>query len=364
MGAAQNQDIPNCKVGGDHGAFQPNVNGPTCAMAASLNPGQTFIANIGGQANFTGQLSDMLSCVLLPPACRAVPSRIRSPRCCARSAPTARPRPRKTGDFLRDDAYLYVDLSRQRGRLLGAPQLDALPEFLFAVGSGSAGTAHDVSVHGVRAAVRRRAAAARASAADLTGTCVSAEDGRSCGVADAVNALKLTKKDPSHVLVDVIAGPTAPFQIKLGPPALADSSQWPYVAPSRTQSDGTSGLPPSASTPSRGRSPTKASSDTDCADWFDVQMAIAANQVATLLSYLCLPSSFDASRCTVVGHSTDASGKTIDHAAAPVQTTRGHAVVLERRTWDGRGVPVCEGDLVQLASGAVSPPSITATCSR
>ncbi|HTA21086.1 MAG TPA: hypothetical protein VK989_17455, partial [Polyangia bacterium] len=61
LGAAQSQDIPNCRVGGDQGAFQLNVNGPTCATA-SLNAGQTFIANIGGQANYTGELSDMISC--------------------------------------------------------------------------------------------------------------------------------------------------------------------------------------------------------------------------------------------------------------------------------------------------------------
>ncbi len=272
------------------------------------------------------------------------------------------PAPTQNSDFLRDDAYLYVIFLANEDDC-SAPPNSTLFDSSSQLVADPLGprTTFRCTEFGLLCGGEPPP---RASAADLTGTCVSAEDGRLLRVADAVNALKLTKKDPSHVLVDVIAGPTAPFQIKLGPPALADSSQWPYVAPSCTQSDGTSGLPSVRFNAFAQAFADKGVFDTDCADSFDVQMTIAANQVATLLSYPCLPSSFDASRCTVVGHSTDASGKTID---TPLPQCKQPAGTQSCWNVEPGTAAACLGAQVisfSFASGAVSPPSITATCSR
>jgi hypothetical protein len=360
LGAGQNLDLPNCQVGGDHGAFQLNVNGPTCATA-SLNAGQTFISNVGGQANYTGQLSDMISC-MLPVGVSGCPFTHPLASMLRALGADGAPAPTQNNDFLRDDAYLYVIFLANEDDC-SAPPNSTLFDASSQLVSDPLGprTTFRCTEFGLLCGGKPPP---RGSAADLTGTCVSAEDGRLLRVADAVNALKLTKTDPSHVLVDVIAGPPAPFQIELGPPALTDSSQWPYVAPSCTQPDGTKGLPSVRFNAFAQAFAGNGVFNTDCADSFDPQMTIAANQVTTLFSYPCLPNSFDASRCTVVGRSTDASGKTVDTPLAQCKQPAGTPSCWNVEPGTAATCPGAQVISFSFASGAVGPPSITATCSK
>jgi hypothetical protein len=65
---------------------------------------------------------------------------------------------------------------------------------------------------------------------DLSGTCVSAEDGRLLRVADVATALKGLKADPSKVFVASIGAPAKPYKVNLGPSFVqGDTSMWPYV---------------------------------------------------------------------------------------------------------------------------------------
>jgi MYXO-CTERM domain-containing protein len=52
-----------CTAVGDRGAFR--VDGPVCTSGATLEPGSTFVSNVGGVANYSGNLADVLSCILL-----------------------------------------------------------------------------------------------------------------------------------------------------------------------------------------------------------------------------------------------------------------------------------------------------------
>jgi hypothetical protein len=75
---------------------------------------------------------------------------------------------------------------------------------------------------------------------DLSGTCVSAEDGRLLRVADIVTALKRLKSNPNQVLVSTIAGPPSPYVVDAAPAQVkTDPSMWPYVQHSCMALDGT-----------------------------------------------------------------------------------------------------------------------------
>lgn len=49
-----------CTAEGDHGVFQSQPRGD---CQATLDPGATFISNVGGVANYTGTLNDALACI-------------------------------------------------------------------------------------------------------------------------------------------------------------------------------------------------------------------------------------------------------------------------------------------------------------
>jgi hypothetical protein len=50
-----------CTVDGDQGIFQSQPRGD--CQAGTLAPGATYISNVGGVANYTGQLTDVLACI-------------------------------------------------------------------------------------------------------------------------------------------------------------------------------------------------------------------------------------------------------------------------------------------------------------
>ena len=63
MGAGRDPSIDHCPPGGDQGIFQTKPVGGTCAKA-SLNAGQNFIITSGaGGPNFTGDVSDVFACI-------------------------------------------------------------------------------------------------------------------------------------------------------------------------------------------------------------------------------------------------------------------------------------------------------------
>jgi hypothetical protein len=62
MGAGRNTAVDHCPPGGDQGIFHTQPLGATCAKA-SLAAGQTFIITGAGGPNFTGDVSDMFSCI-------------------------------------------------------------------------------------------------------------------------------------------------------------------------------------------------------------------------------------------------------------------------------------------------------------
>jgi hypothetical protein len=120
---------------------------------------------------------------------------------------------------------------------------------------------------------------------DLSGTCVSAEDGRLLRVSDVTGALQHLKADPSKVLVTVIAGPASPYVVDVGPAQVKnDPDMWPYVQHSCMSADGTYADPGVRLTQLAGAFGANARYVSICADASAQGAAIAAQLAARLPS--------------------------------------------------------------------------------
>jgi hypothetical protein len=245
LGAGQEQGIADCPVGGDHGQFQFAPTGAAACAKATLNAGQTFISNVGGMANYTGDISDIFSCIALlgEGGCgfeHQFASTLRALGADGAPAPTT------NNDFLRDDAYLAVilitneddcsappntTLFNQNSQLVSDP-LGPLQSYRCNEFGHLCGGKPPPRLSMMNQTV------------DLTGTCVSAEDGRELRVADVVHNLQQVKKNPANILVAAIAGPPAPYIVGTTAPTLDDpAGAWPVIEHSCTQGDGTYGDP-------------------------------------------------------------------------------------------------------------------------
>jgi hypothetical protein len=236
MGAGRNPSIDHCPQGGDAGVFHTKPLGGAPCMRASLNAGQNFIINVNGQPNYMGDISDVFSCIALlgDGGCgfeHQFESVLR-----ALGADGA-PAPPQNANFLRPDAYLAVVLITNEDDCSAPPNSD-----LF---DSSSATVTDplgplqsyrCNEFGHLCGGQKPPRTVANPPVDLSGTCVSAEDGRLLRVQDVVAAMKHLKPDPTKVLVAAIAGPKDPYKVDMGPSQVkGDPSMWPFVQHSCTQ---------------------------------------------------------------------------------------------------------------------------------
>ncbi|HXU62762.1 MAG TPA: hypothetical protein VN962_13725 [Polyangia bacterium] len=250
MGAPGDQSASiGCTTAGDQGVFQADPRG-TCT-SSGLQAGATFISNVGGVANYTGSLTDVLSCIVplgnsgcgfehqLASVARAL------------GADGAPPPPQNAG-FLRPDAELAIFLltneddcsapatttlyslnggpqslknplgpitnyrCNQFGHLCQDPTGPAPAEWLsppLAVPSDAAGNPPTVTY----------------------AACMSNE-GRNTmltPLARFIDGIKALKADPSRVVVGGIIGPTSPYAVTWVPPASpppgTSGELWPFT---------------------------------------------------------------------------------------------------------------------------------------
>jgi hypothetical protein len=238
MGAGRNPSVDHCMPGGDQGIFQSAKLGTTCA-AGSLNAGQNYIINVNGAPNYTGDISDAFSCIaaLGDGGCgfeHQFESVLRSLGADGAAAPA------QNAMFLRPDAFLAIILITNEDDCSAPPNSDLFDSTSQTV-SDPLGPLQSYRCNefghlcGGKAPPRTPA-----GPTDLSGTCVSAEDGRLLRVTDVVTAMKQLKPDPTKILVAAIAGPPSPYIVDLGPSQVkGDPSMWPFVRHSCMAADGT-----------------------------------------------------------------------------------------------------------------------------
>jgi hypothetical protein len=235
MGAGRNGSIEHCMPGGDQGIFQTQPRGG--CTASGLMAGQNFIINVNNAPNYTGDISNVFSCIaaLGDTGCgfeHQFESVLR-----ALGADGA-PAPPQNAMFLRPDAFLAVILITNEDDCSAPPDSDLFDSSSATV-SDPLGPLQSYRCNEFGHLCGGKAPP-RTMGADLTGTCVSAEDGRLLRVADVVTAMKRLKADPTKVLVAAIAGPPSPYVVALGPSQVkTDPSMWPFVQHSCMAADGT-----------------------------------------------------------------------------------------------------------------------------
>jgi hypothetical protein len=255
MGAGDGS-IAGCNsTGGNQGIFQYTAQG-SCTNS-NLQQGATFISNVGGQANYTGNLADVFTCIaaLGEGGCgfeHQFASVLRALGADGQGAPA------ENQGFLRPEAYLGVILitneddcsaapgvplfdttaNLNMGSQLGPPANFRCNEFGHTCPTGVVGpnrTAPHPDRNAPNQDVTQMVSYDGCMSDDTEGYLLSVKY-----VADQIKALK---SDPSQVLVAAITGPTTPYTVHWKTPSTADTScgaascPWPEINHSCTATD-------------------------------------------------------------------------------------------------------------------------------
>jgi len=259
--AGCDNDSMGTNPGGNRGVFQFQSRNPTgvdCTTNA-LNANQTFISNVGGQANYTGDLAKTFTCIaaLGETGCgfehqfasimRALGADGRDP-------------PAENQGFLRPEAYLGVILitneddcsgapnvplfdtgsNRDMGSQLGPPANFRCNEFGHTCPTGVSGDFMRSAPHPDRNAPNQ----------DVNQTvmydgCASDDtEGFLWGTHDVAERIKKVKLDSSQVLVAAITGAPTPYVVHWKTPSNPDMScgaascPWPEISHVCTATDG------------------------------------------------------------------------------------------------------------------------------
>jgi hypothetical protein len=243
LGAGRSADIPSCPPGGDRGVLQTKPLGITCERA-NLAGGQTFIVDGNGAKNYTGDLADMVACIGMVGEAGCGFEHQLASISRALGADGQPPPPENTG-FLRPDAYLQIVVVSDEDDCSAPPDADLFDTSSELV-SDRLGPlqSYRCNEFGHLCAGKPPPRTLVSPPVDLSGTCVSNENGPLLHVADLVKQLKGLKNDPSRVFVAAISAPPNPYVVALRPPEIkTDPSQWPSVQHSCSASNGIYGDP-------------------------------------------------------------------------------------------------------------------------
>ncbi|MFL5308265.1 MAG: hypothetical protein ACJ8F1_23840 [Polyangia bacterium] len=235
-----------CSEFGDMGTFHAAPSGD-CA-ATGLEPGAMFISNSGGVANYTGELSDVLTCIAaLGSSGCGFENQLGS---VARAlGADGQPPPAANAGFLRDDAELAIILLSNEDDCSAPPDTT-----LFSLNGGAQSLSNPLGPianyrcnrygHLCKGAnpnalvqpPEEVPADATGSPPSLTLTeCVS-DDGCSgmlTPVQSFVNGIKALKRDAGQVVVGAIVAPPEPYTVTwvppVAPPPNAAGQLWPQV---------------------------------------------------------------------------------------------------------------------------------------
>jgi hypothetical protein len=236
----------DCTLAGDNGLF--HVAAQTCP-STTLDPGATFISNVGGVANYTGNLADVLSCILpLGEAGCGFEHQLAS---VARAlGADGWPVPATNEGFLRPDAELAIILLTNEDDC-SAP----IPTTLYSLNGAAQSLSNPL---GPIANYRcnqfghvckdpngvfpdRLITPPLNPPYDVSGnppalTLTSCESDDSCGgmltpVATFAYQIMALKTDPSQIVVGAIVAPSAPYTVEWVPGVgtIADGELWPQV---------------------------------------------------------------------------------------------------------------------------------------
>jgi len=262
LGAPGDSTTVTCTTSGDQGLFRLS---PSCT-SSTLAAGDTYLSNVGGTANYTGNLADVLACItpLGDTGCgfgHQLGSIAR-----ALGADGA-PAPARNAGFLRPGADLAIIILSDADDCSAPPTTD-----LYSLNGGKNNIANGL---GPMARYRcnefghlcidpagdpqRLIQPPETAPTDAQGTpaaptltltdCESLDtDGLLTPVSDLVSGIKALKADPdSQIFVGAIVAPTSPYTVDWVPPVngqnLRPGELWPQIEHSCASGDGSYGDP-------------------------------------------------------------------------------------------------------------------------
>jgi hypothetical protein len=240
MGAGDGS-ISGCAREGKAGIFQYTNRG-SC-VTTTLAAGATYISNVDGVANYTGNLTNVFSCIaaLGESGCgfeqqlRAVMRALGA---------DGQPPPAENQGFLRPDAYLFIimltnedDCSTPQGSTL----YDTASNLTLAstLGPPSNFRCNEFGHLCNGSKPPRRAPSGNVTDTVTLEQCVPAEaNGMLTPVATFVTQLRALKPSPDEqIVVAAITGPSTPYQVHWKNPSTSDTGPWPEMTHACTATD-------------------------------------------------------------------------------------------------------------------------------
>lgn len=240
--------IAGCTAdGGDAGLFHYTARG-TCT-STNLEPGATFISDVDGVKNYTGNIDDVFTCIAsvgnsgcgfeqpLASVARALGA-------------DGRPAPAENQGFLRQDALLFIVLLTDEDDCSvppGSGLFDTISNQKLASPLGPVLNFRCNEFGHLCSGAKPPRLAPTGSVNDVVTLdgCVSAEGaGMLTPIATLRAQIRALKPFPDQqILVAAIAAPSAPYTIEWRNPAANDTGPWPVIDHSCTASDGTFASP-------------------------------------------------------------------------------------------------------------------------
>jgi hypothetical protein len=246
VGAALNAAIPGCSAVGDGAQFRSQPEG-TCS-ATTLDPGATFISDIGQTPNFStpedasaSGLGTVFQCIaqLGTDGCGFGQPLAALDRALGADG---QPPPAANAGFLRADAYLGIVFITNRDDCSAAPGAalfstdDPADGPLTHYRCNHAGhSCQDPSGNWIAPALAPPAGATTPDGGTTLSftNCESNESGGLTPVSKFVADIKALKPDPDNQIgVSAITGPATPYAVQWVASAASDGAAWPRVAPS------------------------------------------------------------------------------------------------------------------------------------
>jgi hypothetical protein len=349
MGAGRNPSIDHCPPGGGPtggGLLQATPRGSASCTRASLDAGQSFIIDVNGHANYTGDIADMFSCIALlgSGGCgfeHQLASVMRA------LGVDGAPAPAQNANFLRPDAYLQIVLLTDEDDCSAPPDSDLFDSSSMTI-ADPLGPLQSYRCNefghlcGGKPPPRQPP-----GEVDLSGTCVSNEGGRLIKIADVVTALRRLKANPSKVFVAALTGPTSPYKVNVGPSQIkGDPSMWPYVEHSCVQSetDGSQTYSDPAIRIAQFINGFGANGALEslCAPTYAPALQAIASQIGSALGVPCFPANVSPDECQFVDTRTDINGDVTNVPLARCQDASDAGPC-----WDvGPSTPACAQPIV------------------
>jgi hypothetical protein len=349
--------------GGKGGIFQYTPRGD--CVASGLDAGATYISDVNGVRNYSGNLEDVFTCIaaLGQEGCGFEHQFAAITR--ALGADGQAP-PSENQGFLRDDAYLAIVMITNEDDCSASPGVQ-----LF---ENAANTTID-STLGPPIGFRcnefghicdgvhpdRHAPNDDVNATRTYGSCVSAEDGVLRNVADIAAGIKKLKTEPDNqIIFAAISGLTTPYTVRWKKPQFNDTKPWPEISHSCMATDGSYADPsPRISQLVHEFGGNGLQLDI-CGGEFSGALSRIADKIADHIRKPCIAGQVAKKAgtaiddCTVTSFSPDDSGKVIERPVAACADTGGVGPCWQLTA----GEAGCGGQTVAVVPDATVPPPI------